>query len=433
MTKENNDILRSAELLFAQTLQVAEENDKRRSRTADDFEPISLLRPKEPDLSRVLAFLLNPRETHEQGTLFLSAFCRALLSCKSCAKTGEFPKGVFPPLFGGRTYVDVEFAGDKGKDRFDIFFQDGDTLLVVENKPWAHEGEEQLKRYAEWLQRTAPNKWWLVFLCNAEPKTLPEGEVLRSRILRLSFETLADALAEAAVHVDVVRVRTFVESFADYLKRKVAGITPMKDALLLELLKKPNNISSAFRIAEAYPALRPLAWENFTAYLRKETKNRYKNGEVSFHATRSADFGKESLYIWFTPKGADNWCLCFADEAKNDMRNFFWGISVVDGDRFTFDKKPELAQGLRRMCISQFGSDNSRGDNRYWSWWRWGCEGKGHTESDDLPMKLESTEYLPMMFACNETPLSRKVFSTVNKMLEALQEDQDLRKIALLP
>ena len=77
--KEDNDTLRSAELLLAQVgaLRLAEEKAKRsfRSRTADDFEPISLLRPQEPDLSRVLAFLLNPRETHGQGTLFLSAFC----------------------------------------------------------------------------------------------------------------------------------------------------------------------------------------------------------------------------------------------------------------------------------------------------------------------------------------------------------------------
>lgn len=434
MPKEDNDTLRSAELLLAQVraLRLAEENDKRssRSRAADDFEPISLLRPLEPDLSRVLAFLLNPQETHEQGTLFLSAFCRSLQSCRSCAKSGAFPEGTLPSILGEHTQVAAEYAVDKGENRFDIFLQEGDTLLAIENKPSAHEGNEQLKRYAEWLRRTAPNNWWLVFLCDAEPKTLPEEEALRSRILRLSFETLSSTLFDTATRVEVARVRAFVELFVDYLKRQVAGINPMKDAPLLELLQEPNNISSAFRIAEAYPALRPAAWKHFTEYLRKETEARYKDHEVCFHATDPSDFGKEWLYIWFTLKGADNWSLSFADEAFNDMRNFCWGIGTVDKDH-TFDKMPDLAQALTKMCINRFGPGSRGGDKDYWPWWRWGSNRKGLSEINDFPRVLESEEFLPMMFASDETPLSRMIFSKVDAVLEALREDQDLRKIAL--
>lgn len=434
MPKEDNDTLRSAELLLAQVwaLRLAEENAKRssRSRTADDFEPISLLRPLEPDLSRVLAFLLNPQEAHEQGTLFLSAFCRSLQSCRSCAKSGAFPEGTLPPILGEHTQAAVEYSVDEGVSRFDILLREGNTFLSIENKPWAHEGDEQLKRYAEWLQRTAPNQWWLVFLCENEPCTLPEDEALRSRILRLSFETLSAVLLETAARVEVARVRAFVELFADYLKRQVAGITPMKDALLLELLQEPNNIASAFRIAEAYPALRPAAWKHFAEYLRKETEARYRDHEVCFHATDPADFGKEWLYIWFTPKGADNWCLSFADEAFNDMRNFCWGIGTVDKDH-TFDKMPELAQALTKMCINRFGPGSSGGDKDYWPWWRWGSNRRGQLEINDFPKVLESEEFLPMMFASDETPLSRMIFNKVDTMLQALREDQDLRKIAL--
>lgn len=435
MPKEDNDTLRSAELLLAQVraLRLAEENAKRssRSRTANDFEPITLLHPREPDLSHVLAFLLNPRETHEQGTLFLSAFCRSLQSCRSCAKSGEFPEGTLPPILGEHTQAAVEYSVDEGVSRFDILLQEGSVLLAVENKPWAHEGEEQLKKYAEWLQRAAPNKWWLVFLCDAEPQTLPKGEALRSRILRLSFETLSTALLEAAARVDVARVRTFVELFAEYLKRQVAGITPMKDALLLELLKEPNNISSAVRIAEAFQALRPLAWKEFTEYLRKETETRYKDREVSFHATPPSDFGKEYPSIWFTPKNADNWCISFENDGQNDMRHFYWGIAIEDRSRFTFAQKSELARSLRTMCLNRFGSDDGGDDDRL-AWWRWGFDGKEYEESNDFPKQLESEEFLPMMFASEETPLSRMIFSKVDAVLDALRDDQDLRKIALL-
>lgn len=37
-----------------------------------------------------------------------------------------------------------------------------------------------------------------------------------------------------------------------------------------------------------------------------------------------------------------------------------------------------------------------------------------------------------MMFASEETPLSRMIFSKVDAVLEALREDQTLREIALL-
>ena len=207
----------------------------------------------------------------------------------------------------------------------------------------------------------------------------------------------------------------------------------MKDAQLLELLKEPNNIASAFRIAEAYPALRPLAWEHFTEYLRKETGNRYRDGEVSFHATAPGDFGKEWLSIWFTPKNADNWCLSFANDGKNDMRCFYWGIEVEDSGLFTFEQKPELSRSLRKMCFDWFGSDDAKGDKTSQAWWRWGFDGKEYAESDDFPMKLESAEFLPMMFASDETPLSRMIFTKVDAVLEALRDDQNLRTIAMLP
>ena len=433
MSKEINETLRSAELLLAQVeaLRLAEENAKRssRSRTAENFEPVSLFHPLETDLSRLIGFFLNPLETHEQGELFLTAFCRTLRSCRTSAKSGAFPEGELPPMMTDRTKITLEHTIPEG--RLDILLRDGNTLLAIENKPWASEGKDQLAKYAAWLERTAPGKWWLVFLSENKPTSPPRDETRRRRVVHLSFAELADALKEAAAHIEAVRVRSFVELFSDYLKHQIAGITPMTNTPLMELLKDPKNLSSAMRIVEAYQNLRPAAWENFTEYLRKECGLRYGD-EVAFYATPRRDFGKDWLYIWFTPKGANNWCLCFADEVNNDMRRFFWGISTENNEVFLFEKKPELSQALRTMCISQFGSDNSKGNNRYWAWWRWGFDGKGYMESNDFPQKLESAEFMPMMFSSGETSLSRMIFSKVDAVLEALREDQDLRKIALL-
>lgn len=431
---DSESILKPAEILLAQVeaLRIAEDHAKRanQTRSAENFNPIPLFHPSEPDLSRVLAFLLNPQESHDQGTLFLSAFCRTIQSCRSCSKSRTFPDGAFPPILSEETQTAVEYAVPEG--RFDILLRDGDTCLVIENKPWAAEGQDQLARYASRLEKSAPGNWWLVFLCDRKPISLPKDDDHRRRILRLSFADLADSLLEAAAHVGAVRVSSFVEIFADHLKRQIAGITPMNDSPLLELLKDPKNLPSARRIAEAYKALRPAAWGQFTEYLRMESSRRYGDA-FTFYATPVKDFGKEWLYIWFTPKGADNWCLCFADEAPDDMNRFFWGIAIEDNQRFLFDKRPELAKALRTMVTKRFGTDNSRGSNRYWAWYRWGSNGKGLPQESDFPLSLESDEYLPMMFASEETQLSRMIFAKVDAVRDALRDDPELRKIALLP
>ena len=62
----------------------------------------------------------------------------------------------------------------------------------------------------------------------------------------------------------------------------------------------------------------------------------------------------------------------------------------------------------------------------------WDVDGKEYVESNDFPKQLESEEFLPMMFASEETPLSRMIFSKVDAVLDTLRDDQDLRKIALL-
>lgn len=105
---------------------------------------------------------------------------------------------------------------------------------------------------------------------------------------------------------------------------------------------------------------------------------------------------------------------------------------TVKENRFTFDKKPELSQALWKMCTNRFGADRRGGNRGYWSWLRWGSNRKGLSEINDFPKVLESEEFLPMMFASEETPLSRMIFSKVDAVLEALREDQTLREIALL-
>ena len=60
------------------------------SRVADDFSPIELFSLNEPDISKVLAYFLDPKAAHAQGTLFLDSSVTLFRNCL------PFLKPVYP-------------------------------------------------------------------------------------------------------------------------------------------------------------------------------------------------------------------------------------------------------------------------------------------------------------------------------------------------
>lgn len=108
--------------------------------------------------SKILAEFLNPKGSHGQGKMFLDLFCEML------GRLG------FDGNFSSNVNVSTELTGYiKGESvgRFDILIEDCSTssVCVIENKIFASEQPEQLKRYAAWLRRE--RKGWkqiLVFL-----------------------------------------------------------------------------------------------------------------------------------------------------------------------------------------------------------------------------------------------------------------------------
>lgn len=87
-----------------------------------DFSPLSLFKINENAISKCLAFLLNPKETHAQETLFIHCFYQHFLE--------------------GYKYQNIKSVGveqaveqDEGYRRLDIFIETSDLLIGIENKP----------------------------------------------------------------------------------------------------------------------------------------------------------------------------------------------------------------------------------------------------------------------------------------------------------
>ena len=115
--------------------------------------------------SKIIAHFLSPQGAHGFGMQFLSAFAQ-------CFELGEYSDNVIVRTEVPARMSDVNFG------RFDILIEDYQTktVCIIENKIFASEQSDQLKKYDEWLKRKETADWntHLVFLTldGRTPETL---------------------------------------------------------------------------------------------------------------------------------------------------------------------------------------------------------------------------------------------------------------------
>lgn len=165
-------------------------------------------------LSRLLANLLDPYGIHGQGDRFLKIFLRDI------AKT-EWPCGPATRIIREDL---TRFSHSPGR-RIDITIHLGSRGIGVENKPWAGEGEDQIKDYKEHLARKYKGNFCLLYLSGngAPPKSLSKGQLrMLSNRGKFRIVTYHEDLAEWTKSCQEVcpsdHVRWFLEDFHNYIR-----------------------------------------------------------------------------------------------------------------------------------------------------------------------------------------------------------------------
>lgn len=105
-------------------------------RLAPNFNAFDFIVPDEAGLSKIIAWFLDPRQTHGQSTRFL----RLLLD-----ELGESARAMDCDRAEVRTEVTIT------QGRLDILISMSGLHVAVENKPWAADQEEQVRRYLEYF------------------------------------------------------------------------------------------------------------------------------------------------------------------------------------------------------------------------------------------------------------------------------------------
>ena len=299
--------------------QYRSELDRKFASRFNYFDYISL---NELSLSRIIASLLNPLETHGQGNLFLNSLIELLLAE---GKTQTVFPSNYLILEGTRVSVWTEFAIDSGR-RIDIVIEvsaeDGTLCLAIENKPYAEDQENQVKDYLDFLDHKYEGRFLLIYLSGyGEPPTkysvdskyLKHNYFAKQRFAILPYvkhheeiddykdfrahTSLVEWLTCCRRRCDAERLRSLLHDFEKFCQQEFGEQTMTTDSeinFIKEYLRNnPNYLECALAVSDAWPDLRTEICKNFFWLLSNRIEALIEEQDVLNQNREKFDFFSE--------------------------------------------------------------------------------------------------------------------------------------------
>ena len=234
------------------------------------FNPFQFMRTDEMGLSKIIAFLLDPKETHGQGDLFLNSFLKYI--------------GKHNFLAYDNIQVCVEKATSENR-RHDIFIEGflnhrRHWIVSIENKlRFATDQEEQLKDYRDDLEGYREVEYCLIYLPvfkespseNSIEKDKWEELIGAKKAILLSAKDLVDWLDNTLIIAPAVK--QFSQDLKKFLSEELMGNTETNDDLVKYLMKNENNdaLYSALSVIDSKAQL----YENLIERLVEQLQERF--------------------------------------------------------------------------------------------------------------------------------------------------------------
>lgn len=206
--------------------------------TASDFSVMDLVNPGETQLSQIFAELLKPNGTHAQGGTFLGLLLEELCSTPQSVSAKAAPFGC-PPVPGccvktEQATGDIEIAdGSTRSGRIDIVieFEDG-RCIAIENKPFAWEQPEQIKRYLRYLAcRDGVLLYWIGWSGEeSDPDLAGLSKSLKDRYVKMPYWKTAEHpsvegwLSRCRNACEAPRVQLFLDDLIGYVVRRFPDV-----------------------------------------------------------------------------------------------------------------------------------------------------------------------------------------------------------------
>ena len=228
------------------------------------FNPFQFLRTDEMGLSKILAFLLDPMETHGQGDLFLNSFLKFINKHQFLAyqKVNIYLEKITKEENNEITNEAINKNG-----RHDIFIEGlldnkRSWVISIENKlQGAVDQPKQMHTYAQDLKNYVSESYFLIYLpvfSNNPPEiSISEKDwaelMTKKKAMVLSASMIIQWLDNTIIIAPAVK--QFCNDFKKFLSADIMGNTQNSNELVEYLVNNDKVLFSALTVLEAKKSL----------------------------------------------------------------------------------------------------------------------------------------------------------------------------------
>lgn len=323
--------------------------------TAFRFNPFRFFRTDEMGLSAVLAFLLNPKETHGQRDYFLKSFLEYLNLHEYLAY--DQVEVHTEKKFDGRPHDIVLIGKLKGKQHW---------IISIENKlKYASDQPNQINDYLESLKKRY-SQYHLVYMpvWNVQPSSISEDDwqkaVDENKASIFSAQRMIEWLENCVIISS--RIQQFVADFSNYIKTGVLGMSENSNKLVSEIIKNSNDVKMALNLANLKDDIYRNLLKELVVQLRNIfNKNGFNQWKQDGHNDKRIGKTEHNFFYSYAPNKELSIILEF--EAKGFNSLFFSIWFDLEGKN---NKRKKYRDLLKQLFIdNDFEYENG---NRYMVW-----------------------------------------------------------------
>lgn len=373
-TKNNYD------LLFGKREEIYNEIDSINQKTSYLFNYLSFFDINENKMSEILAYLLNPRETHGQGDIYLKQFCPDIEKIK------DF----------NNAEVETEHCTDTYR-RIDILVRINGYWLIIENKyREAGDQENQLTDYYMYAKRklgeTNTDKIYIFYLTKDDSNKEPSDFTLKKelkielgkRLYSMSFsEDICNYLQNCKEISKSHKMKIFMGELIDYIKGDARMDKYYKEEIFKWLSESEKRTKYACEIHDVFfeyvKYLKQSLIDKFQFELKKQVKQ--KLGEAWLVTQDEDVFEKNKGFNISKHDWKNEYVIALSNDSGN-FNGIYYGLCHWHKNDIKIKEKE-----LQTNITKKFGKSKDESDD-YFIWWGYVKEGSNLQDSVDNICKL---------------------------------------------
>ena len=303
------------------------------------FNPFQFLRTAEMGLSKILAFLLDPTETHGQGDLFLNSFLKFINKHQFLAYQKV---NIYLEKITKEENDEITNETTNKNGRHDIFIEGildnkRSWVISIENKlQGAIDQPKQMHTYAKDLKNYVSDSYFLIYLPifsnNPPEKSISEDEwaelMSNKKAMVLSASMLIQWLDNTVIIAPAVK--QFCNDFKKFLSEDIMGNTQNSNELIECLINNDKALFSALTVLETRETL----YEKLMAMLVEQLKIRFnwytKLININFECGEDESFNKKGYGLYI---GNDDFGVCIYFNKKG-LSDAYYGVYANNDNLF---------------------------------------------------------------------------------------------------